>query len=116
MHIVERLRERDFCADSGAAALRPAEGCDPVVQATEAAACGGSGAAHAVVFDLPCEAIVGRSATSVASRRSADCSSASRCSSAFAWVFPIAAARSLGELAESVSASPGSRTEGPASG
>ena len=44
MHIVERLREWDFCADLGAAALRaihdqrPAEGCDPVVQATEAAA------------------------------------------------------------------------------
>jgi hypothetical protein len=44
MHVVERLREWDFCTDSGAAALRafhrqrPAKGCDPVVQATEAAA------------------------------------------------------------------------------
>jgi hypothetical protein len=66
MHIVERLREWDFCADSGAAALRafhrqrPAEGCDPVVQATKAAAGGRSGAAHAVVFDRQYEAIVGR--------------------------------------------------------
>jgi len=34
------------------------------------------------------------SATSVASRRSADCSSASRCSSSLAWVFAIAVARS----------------------
>jgi hypothetical protein len=66
MQIVETLRERDFCADSGATAWwavqgqRSAEGSDPVVQSAKAASHGRSGAAHAVVFDRQYEAVVGR--------------------------------------------------------